>query len=285
MYDKRRKYYLVLDCETATLPYVNELAPEHRQTVAIAKPLVYDLGWKVIDRKGNVYARKNYLITEIFSVPHIFNTAYYASKRPIYLDKLRKKEIILADWQTATDELEKDLKACNSVGAYNSMFDFKKAIPFTEEYISALYSPNYHKWEKEQKEKIDFIIAHPRYENKKGFNGKVFSFRGNDYELFDLWGLSCKHLLDNDDFRQFCADNNYHTSSKKFFSTTAETSYRFLMNDTEFIESHTAIDDVDIETEIFKKIIEKTKNKYEKGIIYFPFRIVGRYDFFVGEIE
>ena len=78
--DRRRKYFLILDCETCTLPYASELSAEAKKSVAIAKPLIYDLGWTICDAKGNVYRRRNYLITEIFSVPAIFNTAYYASK-------------------------------------------------------------------------------------------------------------------------------------------------------------------------------------------------------------
>ena len=136
--DKRRKYYLVLDCETATLPYASQFEGEQRKAIAIAKPLIYDLGWKIIDGNGKVYRRKSYLITEIFSVPYIFNTAYYASKRPLYIEKLRKKEIALVSWETATAEMVANMQEVESVGAYNSMFDYKKAIKFTEEYICNL---------------------------------------------------------------------------------------------------------------------------------------------------
>ena len=102
--DRRRKYYFVLDCETATLPYAHEFDGADRQKIAIAKPLIYDLGWKIIDSMGRVYRRKSYLITEIFSVPQIFNTAYYASKRPLYIEKLNNGEISLVSWKTATAE-------------------------------------------------------------------------------------------------------------------------------------------------------------------------------------
>ena len=77
--DRRRKYYMVLDCETATLPYAAKLDAAAKQKVAIAKPLIYDLGWQIIDAKGRVYRRRSFLISEIFSVPEIFDTAYYAS--------------------------------------------------------------------------------------------------------------------------------------------------------------------------------------------------------------
>ena len=92
-FDRRRKYYLVLDCETATMPYAQNFEGKARQNIAIAKPLIYDLGWQIIDRNGNVYAKRNFLISEIFSVPAIFNTAYYASKRPLYLEKLQNCDI------------------------------------------------------------------------------------------------------------------------------------------------------------------------------------------------
>ena len=80
--DKRREYFLILDCETACLPHVADLAPAQRKTVGISKPLIYDIGWTIIDRQGRTYDRKNFLISEIFSVPSIFDTAYYADKRP-----------------------------------------------------------------------------------------------------------------------------------------------------------------------------------------------------------
>lgn len=215
--DRRKKYYLVFDCETATLPFASTLEnASGKQKIAIAKPLIYDLGWQVIDRKGNVYCRRSYLVSEIFSVPQIFNTAYYASKRPIYLDKLKNNEIILTDWKTATAELEKDLQVCCAVGAYNSMFDYKKAIPFTERYIKALYSSNYYKWEKEQIEYCKNILEYPCNKKETNFEPKIFEFRGKKYNLFDLWGLSCRHLLNNNEYKQTCIDNEWKTASGKF---------------------------------------------------------------------
>ena len=72
--DKRRKYYLILDTETATLPFVKSknYTEANRKKIAIMKPLVYDIGWKIIDRQGRTYRRKNYLISEIFCNWEIF---------------------------------------------------------------------------------------------------------------------------------------------------------------------------------------------------------------------
>lgn len=274
-FDRRRKYYMVLDCETATLPYASDFDGSARQAIAIAKPLIYDLGWQIIDRQGRVYRRKSYLISEIFSVPSVFNTAYYAKKRPIYIDRLEKGETTLTDWKSAMRELIADMSEVESVGAYNSMFDFKKAIPFTETYINKLYSKDFYKWEEMQNRICDNIVNgnNARGEN---FDGMNFIFRDKKYPLFDVWGLSCKHILDNDEYRGLCKENGWLTASGKYYKTSAETCYRYFKGDNEFIESHTAIDDTEIESELFAEILRRTKNKIEMGIIYFPFRIVGK---------
>lgn len=273
--DRRRKYFIVLDSETATLPYAQKFNGSDRQKIAIAKPLIYDFGWQIIDYKGRVYRRRSFLISEIFSVPSIFNTAYYASKRPLYLEKLKKGEIILKDWKSATEIFENDLKEIFAVGAFNSMFDYKKAIAFTENYINALYSPNFHEWERKQNAICDYIVSHNSKENTKKFNPNVFNFRGKTYPLFDLWGLSCKYILNCDEYRTKCIANDWLTSSKKYYKSSAETTYRFINDTDEFIEAHMAIEDAEIESEIFAHIAKKCKNKIEMGIFYFPFKMIG----------
>lgn len=280
-FDKRRKYYMVLDCETATLPFASKLEAGAKKKVAIAKPLVYDLGWKIIDKQGRVYARKNFLITEIFSVPEIFNTAYYASKRPLYIEKLNKGEIMLTDWRTATEELVADLEVVEAVGAYNSMFDFKKAIPFTELYINKLYSADFHKWLSFQNSLCEKLVNNRGYSSEREFEPDIFRFRNVEYPLFDLWGLSCEYILNNDEYKQTCIDNEWKTESGKYFKTSAETAYRFVTGNLDFDESHTAIDDADIECELFALVVKKAKNKVETGIAYFPFRILGTVENFL----
>ena len=280
-YDKRRKYYIVLDCETATLPEAINYDGEERKNIAIAKPLIYDLGWKVIDAQGRTYARKNYLISEIFSVPAIFDTAYYASKRCIYLEKLEKGEIILTDWKTASAELVEDMDACVAVGAYNSMFDYKKAIPFTDLYISKLYSPDFHDWLDYQNKKLPWLAVGHRDENPNGFDETIFRFRGKEYPLFDLWGLSCRHILNCDEYKNMCLDNEWQTTSGKYFKTSAETAFRFFSETLDFEEAHTAIDDAEIESILFAEICKRTKKKFEMGIIYFPFRELGTVEDFL----
>ena len=274
-YDRRRKYYMVLDCETATLPCASDYDGEAKKAIAIAKPLIYDLGWQVIDRQGRVYSRKHFLISEIFSVPSVFNTAYYASKRPLYIEMLNKGEITLTDWRTASAEMLADMEHCEAVGAYNSMFDFKKAIPFTELYINQLYSDNFYKWEREQNTFCKEIARNSRRSSNSAFDGENFLFRGKAYPLFDLWGMSCEHLLNNDEYKRLCIDADWVTESRKYFKTSAETAYRFVSGNYDFDEAHTALDDAIIESELFAEIVKKKLSNLTIGITYFPFRILG----------
>ena len=158
-----KKIYMVLDTETATLPFVDGLglSAEQKKRVAIAKPLIYDIGWILCDRNGNISAKKQFLVAETFSVPSVFNTAYYREKRPIYLEMIKNREITVMPWAAVLEELLSDLDMVEAVAAYNAMFDFKKAIPFTDLYISQLYSPNYYQWEKMQMESAAVMPVAP----------------------------------------------------------------------------------------------------------------------------
>lgn len=280
----RKEYrYLVLDCETATLPFANDIAgndAEKKKKIAIARPLIYDIGWTITNRKGEILDKKQYLIAETFSVPAIFNTAYYAEKRPIYLQMLEAQQTTIKPWREVVKILMNDLHNVDAVGAYNSMFDFKKAIPFTELYINKLYSPDYYEWEQYQRG-LCTKIANERYQKDldKEFEADIFRFHGEVFPLFDLWGLSAKYLLNNVAYKKQCLTNDMLTASGTFFKTSAEASYRYLTDKYDFDEAHTALDDATIETFILSKIAKRAA--ISNGIIFFPFRELGTTDEFV----
>ena len=272
-----KKMYCVVDTETATLPYADEIAqgdPERKKKIAIAKPLVYDIGWTICDRAGVIHDRKQFLIAETFSVPAVFNTAYYAEKRPIYLEMLKKGETVIKPWNEVMEIFMADLEKVDSVGAFNAMFDFKKAIPFTELYIKMLYSPDYFKWEEIQRNSCRRIaFEKPSNDKNPDFDPDHFLFRGRLYDLFDLWGLATTHLLNNVTYKNNCLKHGMLTNSGVYFKTSAETSYRYLCDKYDFIESHTALDDAEIESYILHKIAQR--HAVSNGIKYFPFRELG----------
>lgn len=271
----RKKFYLILDTETATLPFVSTMAktPKDKQTLAIAKPLVYDIGWTIADGKGNVIRKENYLVQETFFVPAVFNTAYYCAKRPIYMDMYAKGEIQSDNWDNIMVKLMADMSVCDFVAAYNACFDYKKAIPFTERYISNLYSADYNKWEEGQKKSCEDILAKRPTPPNPDYLVPIFNLRGVEKPIVDLWGLACEKLINIDRYRNFCIDNNLLTNSALYFKTSAETSFQYLMKDSSFTEAHTALADAEIETEILAKALKR--GKVEPFIKEFPFKSLG----------
>lgn len=271
----KKKYYLTLDTETATLPFANEICKnaKEKQKIAIAKPLVYDIGWCITDRQGTVIKEENYLIQETFFVPNVFNTAYYKDKRPIYIELLEQEKIKVGTWNQVIEKLIYDLDSCDLVCAYNACFDFKKAIPFTERYIKHLYCNDYNKWEEQQRYKCKKILEGVDDSNNPEYLKPYFKLRGNEYPIADLWGIACDRLINIDKYRNYCLKNHLLTVSAQFFKTSAETSFQYLMSKHDFIEDHTALSDALIESAILTKALKK--GKIEPIIKEFPFRELG----------
>ena len=270
----QKHYYLTLDTETATLPFANDYDSKARKSIAIAKPLVYDIGWVITDRRGHVEKSVNYLVQETFFVPNIFNTAYYAKKRPIYMDMLHSGEITVKNWQDIIWELFTDLAKVKACVAYNAAFDFKKAIPFTESYITALYSDNYNEWEAKQRQICDDIANGKKLETKNSnYMTPIFELRGRGTPIIDLWEVACNKLLTKPLYKQFCIEHSFVSDSVQFFKTSAETAYCYLTGNHNFIESHTALDDAKIESEILTKALKR--GKIEPQIAMFPFKKLG----------
>lgn len=273
----KKLVYMVVDTETATLPFADTIAQmdaERKKRIAIARPLVYDIGWTLMYRDGTIFDKKHFLVAETFSVPAVFNTAYYKEKRPIYLDMMKRGEITVLPWETIMEDFIADLSIADYVGAFNSMFDFKKAIPFTELYISKLYSPDYYEWEKMQYGLCEKIAENVKPKKNSDFDPEHFTFRNNHYEMFDIWGMACETLINKVKFKQECLENRMLTNSGDFFKTSAEATYRYLVDKYDFDEAHTALEDAEIESFILSKIL--AKKAVSVGIDYFPFRKLGR---------
>lgn len=272
----RKKHYLVLDTETATLPFANDIAKNESQkkSIAIAKPIVYDIGWVIQDRKGNIEKEANYLVQETFFVPQVFNTAYYKDKRPLYIKMLDEKKIVAKNWDEIINELYRDLCYVDIGTAYNACFDFKKAIPFTEKYIKHLYSADFQQWEDEQRKKCIKIAKSGKSTDKNpDYLKPHLKLRGEEFPIADLWGIACKNLIMTQGYKKYCLDNKLVTNSVKYFKTSAETTFQYLLKKYDFVEEHTALSDAKIEAAILVKALQK--KKVEPGIEPFPFRLLG----------
>lgn len=121
--DKRKKYVIVLDVETANIT---------------EDALVYDLGFGVYDKQGNEYESYSKVITNIFDKEkELMKSAYYAQKLPQYYEQLengtRERIGILQAKKLVREVMEKyNIK---EVYAYNANFDLT-ALNKTVRYVT-----------------------------------------------------------------------------------------------------------------------------------------------------
>lgn len=121
--DKRKKYVIVLDVETANMA---------------EDALVYDLGFGVYDKQGNEYESYSKVITNIFDKEKdLMQSAYYSEKLPQYYKQLengtRERMGILQAKKFIREVMEK--YGINEIYAYNANFDLT-ALNRTIRYVT-----------------------------------------------------------------------------------------------------------------------------------------------------
>jgi hypothetical protein len=69
-------------------------------------------------------------------------------------------------------------------------------------------------------------------------------------------------LKQDESYKAFCAENGYMTNQKTPRPRyTAEILWRYFGDDKDFVEAHTGLKDVEIESKIFVKCLEALRNK------------------------
>ena len=78
--------------------------------------------------------------------------------------------------------------------------------------------------------------------------------------ILDIWkGLTDPHITQTEDYINFCKAHGFMTKHKKPRpQAKAETVYRYLMNQTDYVEEHTALEDSKIELAILLKALSLT---------------------------
>lgn len=190
------------------------------ETTSLQKPFCYNIGYQILTESGTLLLEREYCIKQVWYNLELFTTAYYAEKRPIYVGKLRGRQIQLETFARAMRQIRKDFETYNvkSAYAYNSSFD-ERVMEFNCDWFKVV----------------------------------------NPFEIvpiFDIRGYVMKTLVD-DDYKDFCNEHEFYTETGAGYSTTAETVYRYLTQDKDYIEEHTALADARIESEILFKCIEK----------------------------
>lgn len=215
---RKKEMYLVIDTETCN---------------TLEQPLVYDIGYAIADRNGNVVLERSFLVAEIFlDKKDVMSSAYYAEKIPMYWEDVKKGTRVIKSLFNIRKQLFADMKEYNvkKVGAYNMGFD-KRALNTTIRYCS------------------------------KSLIRWFFPF---GVEYFCIWNMACQVIMDTRKYVNFAIQNGL-VSEKGNIQTSAESCFKFLTDDVNFIESHTGLEDVKIEVQIMAKCL-KTHKRLDRKI-------------------
>lgn len=220
--DKRKNYYIVLDTETC-----NGIMTE--EGLDLSCSLVYDIGWQVIDKQGNVYKKRSFITKEIFyGEKDLMTSAYYAEKIPNYIKEIKEGKRIVASYYNIRQALLKDCKEWNikAIVAHNARFDYN-ATNVTE------------RWLTKSKYRYFFPYNIPIYDTMKMASSTIAKEKG---------------------YINFCKREGYMTKHKTpRVRVTAEVLYKYISGNYDFIESHTGLEDVKIESQIFAACMAKHK--------------------------
>ena len=180
--------------------------------------LMYDCGWSVVDTKGNVYLERSFVNRDIFNDEReLMRSAYYGWKIPRYVEDLRAGFRTMSDTHGIRNAMLDDMKTFHitEVVAHNARFDVN-ALNVTLRYIS---KSKYRYW---------------------------FPF---GTIVWDTMKMARDVIHKMPTYQKFCAEHNLLTANGRL-STTAESLYKYITKDPQFVESHTGLEDVQIEREI-----------------------------------
>lgn len=185
-------------------------------------PLTYDIGFRVCDLEGKTYATHSYVVSDIFCDKALMESAFFKDKVPQYWVDIKEGARVM--------------KSLNSI---------RKIIKF----VCALYG-------------IDKMFAFNVRFDYMAMNNTQRYLTKSKYRWFLPWGVECYDILklarlslkDDKDYTKFCVDNEY-LDKRGHNRHTAEIVYRYWF-DNEFVESHTGLEDTEIEYKILLKCLK-----------------------------
>lgn len=183
------------------------------ETTSLDKPFCYNIGYVIADSvTEEVLLKREFVVEQVWHNLPLFESAYYANKRPLYVQGMRAHKIVMDKFGYICGQMRRDFKqyAVTSAYAYNSSFD-EKVFQFNCDWFKCL---------------------------------NPF----DEVPIFDIRGYVHNFMMDENFFR-FCEENERFTETGNY-STTAETLFQYITFNPDFEEAHTALNDAEIEMKI-----------------------------------
>lgn len=211
--DRRHHFVLVFDTETC-----NTFSDPETGSLDYRGGLVYDCGWSVVDTAGNVYVERSFVNADIYNnMKYLMESAYYGWKLPRYEADLEAGTRTLASTFVIRQAMLADMYRFGilEVCAHNARFD------------------------------VAVLNATIRWGTKSRFR---YWFPYGTI-IWDTMRMSRDVIHKMPTYRTFCEEHGFLTATGRL-STTAENLYRFITKNPDFEESHTGLEDVQIERQI-----------------------------------
>lgn len=218
-----KELYLVYDGETCNTPR------DERGQLDLTSGQAYDSGWQIVDNEGKVYCERSFVNSDVFyGMPQAMQEAYFADKIPQYEQDIREGKRIVRNtwgiWRQLRQDCE-DYKV-KAIIAHNARFDVRT------------------------------MNTTMRYQTKS----KRRYFFPYSLPVWDTMKMASDTICRKADYVQFCEQNGYMTKHKTpQVRKTAEVLWRYLTGDNDFSESHTGLEDVKIEAQIFAACVRMHK--------------------------
>ena len=203
---------------------MNYLMIDTETTNDVDCPICYDVGFSVINDEGKTLEKHSYVVADIFLDKEMMSYAFFSDKIPQYWEDIKAGKRLLRRWSTIR-AIVRDVMAqyeITTVIAHNMRFDYCSTNT-TQRYLTS--------------SKYRYFFP---YGTKFACTLKMAR---------DVFGKDEKYIT-------FCQDNGFTTKHNKP-KLTAEIIYRYLTNDVEFVESHTGLEDVEIETQIYFECVDR----------------------------
>lgn len=190
------------------------------ETTGLDKPFCYDIGYCIYDTCQHMtIEQKHFVIEQIWHNLPLFESAYYAQKRPQYVQLMRQHKATMDKWGYVMREIHRDIQkyGITDAYAYNSDFD-DKVITFN----------------------CDWFKCINPFEN---------------IAIHDIWGYASQYITNTSGYRNYCETHGYFTDTGNY-KGSAEIVYQYIARDDNFEEAHMGLYDVEIETTILTFCID-----------------------------
>ena len=198
------------------------------ETVGMITQDLLNVGYKIVDlnpttSECKTLVKRDYLVADLYNnTPLMINDMFVgAEKYGIYTALLESKQIVKHSIQKIFDIMRNDLAKYKPLFAYayNCSFDTDKF----------------------EKTSDKFTIENPL----------------NNMAVHDIWAYAVNYICRTDEYIAWAKANEIFTESGCYIKTSVESVVKFLTNNLDFTEQHTALDDVGWETLILCECVKR----------------------------